>query len=45
VVVRGAAPEEIEALSRSRFDRLATGACAVTGSQAAARDAVSLPVP
>jgi RNA polymerase sigma-70 factor (ECF subfamily) len=40
VVVRGARLEEIEALYRSRFERFATVACAVTGSQAAARDAV-----
>jgi RNA polymerase sigma-70 factor (ECF subfamily) len=40
VVVRGAGLEEIEALYRSRFERFATVACAVTGSQAAARDAV-----
>jgi RNA polymerase sigma-70 factor (ECF subfamily) len=40
VDVRGASLEEIEALYRSRFERFATVACAVTGSQAAARDAV-----
>jgi RNA polymerase sigma-70 factor, ECF subfamily len=40
VVVRGAGLEEIEALYRSRFERFATVACAITGSQAAARDAV-----
>jgi RNA polymerase sigma factor (sigma-70 family) len=38
--VRGAGLAEIEALYRSRFDRFATVACAVTGSQTAARDAV-----
>jgi RNA polymerase sigma-70 factor (ECF subfamily) len=40
VVVRGAGLEEIEALYRSRFERFATVACAITGSQSAARDAV-----
>ncbi len=40
MVVGGASLDEIEALYRSRFERFATVACAVTGSQAAARDAV-----
>lgn len=40
MVVRGASLEQIEALYRGRFERFATVACAVTGSQAAARDAV-----
>jgi RNA polymerase sigma-70 factor (ECF subfamily) len=40
VVVKGADLHEIEALYRSGFERFATVACAITGSQAAARDAV-----
>lgn len=40
MIVRGAGLEELEALYRSRFERFATVACAITGSQATARDAV-----